>query len=264
MNVEDYYQEGRYKVAESDRVELARFYAKRFITISNALEGYSFKKVLDAGCGDGELGKMLKEQRHVDVYGVDISKKGVALANKKGLHARVGDISAKIPFDRNTFDLVVASETIEHVVSPDIFLKEIHRVLRPGGKLLLTTPNLSSWLNRALFLFGLYPLFLEASTEAKVGYGKYKKFFYSMQLVGHIHVFNLRALRELLQYHKFSVECIQGNTVDFVTPRSQLITQIYQTIDKIFAHFASLSSDLVVIARKQEEKKQENDNSIKT
>lgn len=251
MNVDTYYQKGRYDVrTESAKVELVSFYDKRIKAIKHSLEGYSFKKVLDAGCGDGEIGKLLKEQFGIDVYGIDISRRGVALANEKGVRAKIADMSVKIPFADNMFDLVISSATIEHVISPDRFLKEMRRILRPGGILLVSTPNLSFWLNRILFFVGLYPLFLEASTELKVGYGRCSKFFSSKQLVGHIHVFNLPALIELLRYQKFSIEHVWGNTVDFVTPRSKMLTWIYRVIDKAMSHIPSLSSDIIIVARK--------------
>lgn len=251
MNIEDYYQKGRYDgIRKADQKELASFYGRRFKAISEALKTYDFKKVLDAGCGDGEIGRLLLSQRKVEVYGVDISRKGVELANKKGLHAKVGDISVKIPFKNNSFDLVLSSESIEHVLNPDTFLKEIYRVLKPGGIILITTPNLSSWLNRMIGLIGLYPLFLEASTEAKVGYGRFIKFFYGLQLVGHIHVFNLNALKEILIYHKYSIDHIYGNTVDFVTPRSKIITAVYSLIDRVMCKFPALCSDLIIIGKK--------------
>lgn len=247
MNIKDYYQEGRYKL--NSKSVRDKQHAKRIIAILKTLKGYTFSKVLDIGCGDGGIGRLLKKEKNIDVYGVDISKKGVELANEGGVHAKVGDVSVKIPFDNKAFDLVVAAEILEHVANPDVFLREIYRVLKPGGIILITTPNLSSWLNRILFLVGLYPLFLEASTEVKVGYGRYKKFF-SGQLVGHIHVFNLSALKEILQYYKFYIERISTNTVDFEAPKSKIITFAYRFIDKVMSHIPSLSSDIVILARK--------------
>ncbi len=252
MNIDDYYQKGRYDVVgDAAKAALTRFYEKRFKVIRRALQGYTFKKVLDAGCGDGEIGRLLKDWMHVDVYGIDISKRGVAMARKKGLKAKVADMSRNIPFTSNSFDLVISSATIEHVTNPDVFLKEIYRVLKPGCIALISTPNLSFWLNRVLFFMGLYPLFLEASTEAKVGYGMYKRFFYGMQLVGHIHVFTLPALKELLEYHKFSIRRVFGGTVDFVTPVSKVITFLYRTVDTCMTCFPSLSSDIIIIAEKE-------------
>ena len=251
MHVDNYYQKGRYDIrTESAKAELSNFYFNRIKAIRRSLVGYSFKKVLDAGCGDGEIGRLLKEQLEIDVYGIDISRKGVALAKQKGLHAKVADMSVAIPFADNMFDLVLSSATIEHVINPDKFLKEIRRVLKPNGILLVSTPNLSFWLNRIIFIIGLYPLFLEASTEAKVGYGRYIRFFYGIQLVGHIHVFNLTSLKELLRYQKFSIDHVYGNTVDFETPKSKIITSIYRLIDKVMSYFPSFSSDLIIVARK--------------
>ncbi len=252
MNVNEYYQKGRYDVVGSAaKRELADFYLKRLDTLTKVLHGYHFANILDAGCGDGQIGRLLKDSMHVDVYGIDISKKGVALARKKGLKAKVADMSKKIPFGDAMFDLVISSATIEHVPNPDVFLKEIYRVLNPGGIVLISTPNLSFWLNRILFVFGLYPLFLEASTEAKVGYGKFKRFFYSMQLVGHIHVFTLPALVELMKYHNFSIDRIMGGTVDFVSPSSKIITYLYRMIDRLMTNIPSLSTDIIVVGIKQ-------------
>ena len=178
MNVNEYYQKGRYDVVGSAaKRELADFYLKRLNTLTKVLHGYHFANILDAGCGDGQIGRLLKDSMHVDVYGVDISKKGVALARKNGLKAKVADMSKEIPFGDAMFDLVISSATIEHVPNPDVFLKEIYRVLKPGGIVLISTPNLTFWLNRILFVIGVYPIFLEASTEVKVGYGKFKRFF---------------------------------------------------------------------------------------
>lgn len=251
MDIDTYYQKGRYDIrGNSAKNELAFFYAKRIAVFTKALNGYSFRTVLDAGCGDGEIGRLLKHILQIDVYGIDISKKGVALAKQKGIHAKVADMSVRVPFKSNMFDLVISSATIEHVANPDVFLKEIFRVLQPNGIVLISTPNISFWLNRIIFLIGLYPLFLEASTEVKVGYGWYKKYFYGSQLVGHIHVFNLPALQELLRHHGFLIDRVFGGTVDFVSPRSKLLTWLYQSVDTAMSFVPSLSSDIIIVARK--------------
>lgn len=247
-SIDKYYQGGRYKSATKEAFEeLAQ---KKIEVFSKILHGQKFEKALDAGCGDGKVAQIMGEKLGISFHGVDISRKGVELAKKLGVKAQVANLSNKIPFEDNCFDLVISTEVLEHVNDPDTFLKEIYRVLKPNGKLLLTTPNLSSWFNRILFMFGIYPIFLEASTEAKVGYGMFSKFFNGQDLVGHIHVFNYRALIDTLKFHRYSIEKVVGNTKEFESPSHRFITLVYSIIDKIMAKFPSLSSDLVVIASK--------------
>ena len=248
MEITKYYQSGRYTAQNKKVWKL--MYKKRMGYIKRALTGYKFKTVLDAACGSGWLGKLVKDEWGVQIYGVDISKKGVMLANKSGVMAKVGDIAKKIPYKDKSFDLVFSSETIEHLYNPDKFLKEIRRVLKPKGLLVLTTPNLASWLNRILFLFGIYPLVLEASTEKKVGLRILSKFTNGEQLVGHVHVFTYYALIELLSYYGYTVERVVGMPVDFVSPRSGLLTKVYRIVDSIFLAILPLSSNYVVVARK--------------
>ena len=54
---------------------------------------------------------------------------------------------------------------IEHLYNPDHMLEECRRVLKPGGLLIISTPNLQAWYNRILFLFGVQPIFYEVSHE---------------------------------------------------------------------------------------------------
>lgn len=103
-------------------------------------------KILDTGCGLGHFLRYVKA-RNIDLecVGLDHSPKGIELA--KELAEKVGmDIEfklgsvEKIPLPDNTFDFVVSQETVEHLSNPEEHLKEIYRVLKPGGKLHITTP----------------------------------------------------------------------------------------------------------------------------
>ncbi len=74
-----------------------------------------------------------------------------------------------LPLADGCADAVLFSEILEHLVDPDQALDELRRVLRPGGHLMLSTPNLAAWYNRALLLAGVQPVFSEVSLRGSTG-----------------------------------------------------------------------------------------------
>ena len=79
------------------------------------------------------------------------------------------------------------SEVIEHLVDTDSAMEEVNRVLKPGGSLLLSTPNLAAWYNRGLLALGIQPVFSEVSLRSVFGRP-------GSQVAGHLHMFTRRAL----------------------------------------------------------------------
>ena len=107
---------------------------------------YRFERILDVGCGDGNFTVLIaKACKAKEVYGIEISEKGVELARKNGIKCYQLDVDAEdFPFEDNFFDAVTALELIEnHLYDPDHFLEEVHRVLKPNGIFVLSTPNLA-------------------------------------------------------------------------------------------------------------------------
>lgn len=101
------------------------------------------KNVLDIACGEGYGSASLKRGGANNVIGVDISPEACSHASKTyGIETRVGN-AEKIPAPNASFDLVVSFETVEHVANPENFLKEIDRVLRSRGTLIISTPDQS-------------------------------------------------------------------------------------------------------------------------
>ncbi|HXS35856.1 MAG TPA: methyltransferase domain-containing protein [Flavipsychrobacter sp.] len=91
--------------------------------------------VLDFGCGSKPYVSLFNVEKYIGLdYQTDVSEKNTALA------ADVFYDGNTIPFDNNFFDSVFSSEVLEHVFNPDEILEEIHRVLKPGGCLMLTCP----------------------------------------------------------------------------------------------------------------------------
>jgi SAM-dependent methyltransferase len=126
------------------------------------------KMALDVGCREGIQSSWL-EGKGYEVTSIDLVK-----SYENCLVVNVND---GLPFPDSSFDLIWASEVIEHLVSPKAFVHECDRTLKPGGKLVLTTPNSTFW---------LYPL-------AKL-FGKSAK---DLQNPGHLHFFSIEAIKSL-------------------------------------------------------------------
>jgi 2-polyprenyl-3-methyl-5-hydroxy-6-metoxy-1,4-benzoquinol methylase len=99
------------------------------------------KRVLDIACGEGYGAEALRRAGATQVIGVDISADVCRHARHKyGLDACAGS-AEQIPLPNRSVDVVVSFETIEHIRSPLRFLDECVRVLTPGGRLVISTPN---------------------------------------------------------------------------------------------------------------------------
>lgn len=105
--------------------------------------------ILDLGCNVGILSRVLAE-RGKNVLAIDISKDAIDKANlfnrTKNLRYLFGDIH-KMELPDNKFDSVLFLEVLEHVGKPEIFLEEFLRILKPGGCLIISTPNALSYIN---------------------------------------------------------------------------------------------------------------------
>ncbi len=100
-------------------------------------------RVLDIGCGFGQsLG--YHEARGCDVYGVDADANVLRVADKYGYKIHVGLFDVNL-YESEYFDFVTADQVIEHVTNPIQTLSDIASILKPSGKLILSTPNSNGW-----------------------------------------------------------------------------------------------------------------------
>ena len=114
-------------------------------------------RVLDVGCGDGTLMDFLKNNKKIDVRGIEISKNNVQKCVGKGLTVIEGDAEKDlIQFPDRSFDFVILSQTLQAFLNPEIVINEL---LRVGKKAIVTIPNFGFWKVRLqLLIKGTMPI----------------------------------------------------------------------------------------------------------
>ena len=196
------------------------------------------QRIVDVGCGEGSATHVIKrlDPRNT-VIGIDWSAMALARARAQGVLVIQGGIDAHgLPLADGCADVVIMSELIEHLVDTDAAAEEVRRILRPGGTLLLSTPNLAAWFNRGLIGLGIQPVFSEVSMRGI--YGRPGR-----EVVGHLRLFTRRALVEFLTARGFACERVCGAPYHDV-PRP------LRPLDRALCRWPSAASILLVQARR--------------
>lgn len=150
------------------------------------------ERILEVGCGAGHI---LASLPAGELYGIDLSTSMVTKAQARlGTRAdiRKGDALA-LPYADNSFDKIICSEVLEHVPEPGTALREIARVLKPGGIAVVTVPN-EALVNRLKAILRKLKLF-DLLLRRKEGYQAPER----MDDEWHLHAFSLRLLMEFVQ-----------------------------------------------------------------
>lgn len=99
--------------------------------------------ILDLGCGNGNILKILEEKIDADLYGLDLSENMISQAKKNlksEVNLTVGD-SENLPYDNNKFDIVICNASFHHYTNPERALTEIKRILKKDGVFILGDPT---------------------------------------------------------------------------------------------------------------------------
>ena len=128
---------------------------KEFYNIANLVTKNA--KILDVGCGNGELMKYITENISKDIRGIELSKSNVQKCVEKGLTVIEGDAEKDLrQFPDNSFDFVILSQTLQAFLDPENVLNEL---LRIGKKAIVSIPNFGHWKVRLhLLLKGTMPV----------------------------------------------------------------------------------------------------------
>jgi SAM-dependent methyltransferase len=157
------------------------------------------EKILDIGCGDGQL---LYQFRHrfKHLIGLEYSAERLRQAERNlSGYPFVGIQGSSETIDQledNTVDRIISADVIEHI--PDVYaaVDEMFRVLRPGGLLVMNTPNIAFAKKRLVLLLGRFP----STSQPNEGLGSDLLFD-----GGHFHYFTFRSLRRLLERSGFDM-----------------------------------------------------------
>jgi ubiquinone/menaquinone biosynthesis C-methylase UbiE len=137
-------------------------------------------KILDIGCGNGDFLIFMKANGW-ETFGIDFDENAVMAAKKKGLTIFKGSLEDQ-NFPKNTFDAITLSHVIEHIYDPENMIKMCYDILKPGGLLVISTPN-----------------------SASIGHRYFKKYWRGLEPPRHIHIFDLNCLKQVFLKSGFSL-----------------------------------------------------------
>jgi methionine biosynthesis protein MetW len=170
-----------------------------------------FPRILDLGCYDGvftqEVARAAQAQQ---VHGIELLEEHAAKARARGVTVTQADLEQPLPLPDGSFDLVHANQLIEHLKHTDTLLREARRLCAPGGLVVISTNNFSSWHNIATLVLGWQPMPNHVSDEIHVGNPVNLRAGEKHQDIGqtHLRIFTGRALRELAEFHGMRTESV--------------------------------------------------------
>lgn len=213
--------------------------------VRDALKKYNLKgNLIDVGCGNGAILKFLRTHffTHFQYSGIDLFENHDR--NENPIHFFKRDLNTDFSEGLDAYDVVLTCEVIEHVIDTDHFITKVKNLLKPGGTLLITTPNLASFFNRILLLFGYQPLHTEVSWQNPY-LGREKLYDLAHQTkapaAGHLRVFTHSALVAFLKFHGFQVE----ESIGFA-----MYDGLLGRVSRLWRWFPSMMPGIFIVAKK--------------
>jgi SAM-dependent methyltransferase len=162
---ETYWSAGKHTFSGSNQgyaPNLRRWMSEELRDLSNS------SPVLEVGCGDGSFTADLANQ-FSNVTAIDISAGQIAenAARLPGIKFKQHDVSETFPFPDASFDVIWCSEVLEHLFEPSFALREMHRILKPNGRLLVTVPYHGRFKNILIALFNWDDHFVPSSPHIR-------------------------------------------------------------------------------------------------
>jgi SAM-dependent methyltransferase len=180
------------------------------------------KSILEFGCGEAPLGAALKARQKCRVVGIELDPRAAAIAKKRIDDVYCGDAREIIALMREQFDWIIGGDIVEHLDEPWSFLSELRRVSKPGGRILLSIPNIA-----------------HAALIADLLRGRFDYVYMGLTCVGHLRFFTRHTIEDMMT--------IAGWTVVEVAPQMTVDTRGRDEVLKLLegSRFASSKEDLL-------------------
>lgn len=179
-------------------------------------------RILDVGCSEGKILKDLLSRGYKNLYGVDIQEWAKTSLTGSKIKYKECDIENEpIPF-RGKFDIIIFSDVLEHLFSPNTVLYEMRKYLNPRGKIIFSVPNAGWFLNGPLLT--LFPAKLFVSTA----FGPW----------GHTHQFTFYEVRQIAGRLKYKLNTLKGGRLDnyaFKTGAKKIVFDLFVALTEPLA-----------------------------
>jgi SAM-dependent methyltransferase len=167
------------------------------------------RSILEFGCGEAPLGAALKARQKCRVVGIELDHRAAAIARKRIDDVYEGDVREIVSLMHERFDWIVGGDIVEHLDEPWSFLAELRRISAPGGRLLLSLPNLAN-----------------ASIIGDLLRGRFDYVYMGLTCAGHLRFFTRQSIEEMLDIAGWRAERIETQPPIITPAANDLLTRL--------------------------------------
>jgi SAM-dependent methyltransferase len=167
------------------------------------------RSILEFGCGEAPLGAALKARQKCRVVGIELDRRAAAIARRRIDDVYEGDVREIVSLIHEQFDWIVGGDIVEHLDEPWSFLAELRRISAPGGRLLLSLPNLAN-----------------ASVVGDLLRGRFDYVYMGLTCAGHLRFFTRQSIEEMLDIAGWRAESIEPQPLIATPAADELISKL--------------------------------------
>jgi SAM-dependent methyltransferase len=188
------------------------------------------RSILEFGCGEATLGQALKQRQKCRVVGIELDRAAAAIAQKRIDDVFCADAREVISLIHEKFDWIIGGDIVEHLDEPWSFLAELRRIAAPGGRLLLSLPNIA-----------------HISVVNDLLKGRFDYVYMGLTCVGHLRFFTRQSIEEMLTIAGWTVVDIARQTAP--ETEGHHLARTLETAGYEFSRDDALATGYYVIAQ---------------